>query len=40
LSKEIACHTTNITEKAYLVGRQNRKNEILKNIDINLLKVV
>ena len=40
LSKELACHTTNITERTYLVGKQNRKNEILKNIDINLLKVV
>lgn len=40
LSKEIACHTTNITERAYLIGKQNRKNEILKNININLLKVV
>jgi site-specific recombinase XerC len=40
LSKELACHTTNITERTYLVGKADRKNEILKNIDISFLKVV
>lgn len=40
LSKEIACHTTNITERTYLVGKSDRKNEILKNINFNFLKVV
>ena len=36
LSKNLAGHTTNITETAYLFGRENRKNEILKNITFDL----
>lgn len=40
LSKEIASHTTNVTETVYLVGRDSRKNEVLKNIQINILDAV
>lgn len=36
LSQNIASHTTNITETAYLFGRENRKNEILKNLTFDL----
>lgn len=34
LSKEMASHTTNVTETAYLFGREKRKNEILKKIQL------
>lgn len=34
LSKGMASHETNVTEKVYLVGRNNRKNEALKKINI------
>lgn len=37
ISKAMANHTTNVTEKNYLFGRESRKNEVLKNIDINIL---
>jgi site-specific recombinase XerC len=37
LSKEMACHTTNVTETVYLVGRENRKNEVLKKIQLQAL---
>lgn len=37
LSKNMANHTTNVTEKTYLVGREGRKNEALKKININVL---
>ncbi len=36
LSKNMANHTTNITETAYLFGREGRKNEALKNITFDL----
>lgn len=34
LSKEMASHTTNVTETAYLFGRESRKNEVLKKIQL------
>jgi site-specific recombinase XerC len=34
LSKGMASHETNVTETVYLVGRNNRKNEALKKINI------
>lgn len=34
LSKVMASHETSVTEKVYLVGRNNRKNEALKKINI------
>jgi len=37
LSKGMASHETNVTEKVYLVGRNNRKNEALKKINIQIL---
>jgi site-specific recombinase XerC len=37
LSKGMASHETNVTEKVYLVGRNNRKNEALKKINIQFL---
>lgn len=40
LSKGMASHQTNVTETVYLVGRQNRKNEALKNIVINIMDAV
>jgi integrase len=36
ISKNMANHTTDITEKVYLVGRESRKNEVLKNINIDI----
>ena len=39
LSKNMASHTTNITETVYLVGREKRKNEALKNINIRVLNM-
>jgi len=40
LSSQLASHTSeNITNKVYLVGRESRKNEALKNIDINILNL-
>lgn len=40
LSKGMASHETNVTEMVYLVGRESRKNEALKKIDINILDAV
>ncbi|MEC4050612.1 tyrosine-type recombinase/integrase [Flavobacterium sp. SUN046] len=37
LSKSMASHTTNVTERVYLVGREGRKNEALKKIKIDIL---
>ncbi|OCB77940.1 site-specific integrase [Flavobacterium crassostreae] len=37
LSKGMASHETDVTEKVYLVGRNSRKNEALKNIRINVI---
>lgn len=37
LSKGMASHQTNVTEKVYLVGREKRKNEVLKNIQLKVL---
>jgi integrase len=37
LSKGMANHQTNITETVYLVGRESRKNEALKELDIDIL---
>ena len=37
LSKGMASHETNVTEKVYLIGRNNRKNEALKKINIRFL---
>ena len=34
LSKEMASHTTNVTETAYLFGRESRKNEVLKKMQL------
>lgn len=34
LSKEMASHTTNVTETAYLFGRETRKNEVLKKMQL------
>lgn len=39
LSKGMASHETNVTEKVYLVGRNNRKNEALKKINIQFLNL-
>ncbi|RKS03724.1 hypothetical protein [Flavobacterium sp. 102] len=36
-SKTMAGHTTNVTERVYLVGREGRKNEALKSLQINVL---
>lgn len=38
VSKAMAAHTTNVTENVYLIGREKRKNEILKNINIDILQ--
>jgi site-specific recombinase XerC len=35
-SKVMAGHTTNVTERVYLVGRQGRKNDALKNTRIGV----
>lgn len=40
LSKGMANHQTNVTETVYLVGREGRKNEALKNIEINIFDAV
>lgn len=37
LSKGMASHETDVTEKVYLIGRNGRKNEALKNIEINII---
>jgi site-specific recombinase XerC len=37
LSKGMASHETDVTEKVYLQGRNGRKNEALKNIRINII---
>lgn len=37
LSKGMASHETDVTEKVYLIGRNNRKNEALKKIKINVI---
>lgn len=37
LSKGMASHETDVTEKVYLQGRNSRKNEALKNIKINII---
>ncbi|MDI6034604.1 tyrosine-type recombinase/integrase [Flavobacterium sp. LB2P84] len=37
LSKGMASHETDVTEKVYLIGRNSRKNEALKNIKINII---
>jgi len=37
LAGTIAGHTTDVTERVYLIGREGRKNEALKNIQINVL---
>lgn len=37
LAKEMGGHTTDITERVYLVGREDRKNEVLKKIKINVI---
>lgn len=37
LSKGMANHETDVTEKVYLIGRNGRKNEALKNIKINII---
>jgi site-specific recombinase XerC len=37
LSKGMASHETDVTEKVYLIGRNSRKNEALKNIEINII---
>lgn len=34
LSKKMASHTTNVTETVYLVGREKRKNEVLKTVQL------
>jgi len=39
LSKSLADHTTDITEKVYLVGREKRKNEILKKTKVHIFPV-
>jgi site-specific recombinase XerC len=39
LSKGMASHETNVTETVYLVGRNNRKNEALKKINIQFLNI-
>lgn len=36
-AKEMGSHTTDITEKVYLVGKKKRDNEALKRININVL---
>jgi len=36
-SKGMASHTTNVTETVYLVGREKRKNEALKKINIQVI---
>jgi hypothetical protein len=33
----MASHETDVTEKVYLIGRNSRKNEALKNIEINII---
>lgn len=37
LPKEMGSHTTDITEKVYLVSKSKRKNEVLKNLKIDIL---
>jgi site-specific recombinase XerC len=37
LSKGMASHTTNVTETVYLVGREKRKNDVLKTIQMKVL---
>lgn len=37
LSKFIAGHTTDVTERVYLFGREGRKNDILKNTSVNII---
>jgi integrase len=37
-AKGLASHTTGVTETVYLTGRENRKNEVLKNMQINIIK--
>lgn len=37
LPKFIAGHTTDVTERVYLFGRQGRKNDILKNTSLNII---
>lgn len=39
LAKSMANHTTNVTETVYLVGREKRKNEILKKTRISALEI-
>lgn len=39
LSKGMASHTTNVTETVYLVGREKRKNEVLKKMNIQVLNL-
>ena len=36
-SKGMASHETDVTEKVYLIGRNNRKNEALKTINIKFI---
>ena len=38
LSGAIAGHTTNVTERFYLVGREERKNDALKKIKMNVIE--
>jgi hypothetical protein len=40
ISKDMASHETNVTETVYLVGRNDRKNEALKNMDVDLFGAV
>lgn len=40
LSKKMASHTTNVTEAVYLVGREKRKNEVLKSIKIDVMNAI
>ena len=40
LAGHAGSHTTDVTERFYLIGSESRKNEALKNIDINILDAV
>lgn len=40
LAGHAGSHTTDVTERFYLFGSESRKNEALKNIDINILDAV
>lgn len=37
LSKFMAGHTTDVTERVYLFGREGRKNDVLKNTSVNII---